>query len=87
MNLPDHEKIFLSALVKTSRQRPHFVQWIDRDGSDRATTFTVAEWTQLNTLARRHHFSLAELMRQAAHIPVVKERPPAPAATPAVPQP
>ena len=80
MDLPDDEQAFLRDLVKASRQKIHHVKWVDRDGSDRLTTLTQAEAARLNAIAHRLHLSKVELMRQAAHIPVVKPRS---AATPA----
>jgi hypothetical protein len=75
MNLPEDEQVFLRDLVKASRQRIHFVKWVDRDGTERHTALTSAEATRLNTIAHRLGVSKAELMRRAAHIPVAKTRP------------
>lgn len=75
MNLPEDEQVFLRDLVKASRQRVHAVKWVDRDGTDRHTALTQAEATRLNTIAHRLGVSKAELMKQAAHIPVAKTRP------------
>ncbi len=72
MNLPDDEQTFLRDLVKTSRQKIHFVKWTDRDGTDRQTVLTAAEVTRLNAIAQRHGISKPEVLRQAAHIPVAK---------------
>jgi hypothetical protein len=69
-DLPEDERSFLRDLVKTSRQRIHHVKWVDRDGSDRQTTLTQAEAVRLNTIAHRLGISKAELLRQAAHVPV-----------------
>ena len=72
MELADDEKTFLRELVKSSRQKIHLVPWVDRDGAARNTVLSQAEAVRLNTLAHRLHISKAELMRQAAHIPVAK---------------
>jgi hypothetical protein len=77
MDLPDDEQSFLRDLVKASRQKIHFVKWIDRDGTDRQTTLTQVEAVRLNTIAARLKISKSELLRQAAHIPVAKPVPPA----------
>ena len=74
MELPDDEQAFLRDLVKASRQKIHLVKWTDRDGSERQTTFTQAEAARLNVIAHRLGISKAELMRQAAHIPVAKPK-------------
>ena len=71
MDLPD-DQTFLRELIKTSRQKQHHVKWIDRDGSERVTTFTSAEATRLNTLAQHAGVSKSELLRRAAHVPVAK---------------
>jgi hypothetical protein len=72
-DLPEDERSFLRDLVKTSRQRIHHVKWVDRDGSDRQTTLTQAEVVRLNTIAHRLGISKAELLRQAAHVPVANK--------------
>jgi len=74
MNLPDDEQAFLRDLVKGSRQKIHFVKWVDRDGSPRQTALTPPEAARLNGIAQRLGFSNVELMRQAAHIPVEKHK-------------
>lgn len=76
MDLPEDEQAFLRDLVKAARQKIHHVKWVDRDGSERQTTLTAAEAARLNALAHRLHLSKPELLRQAAHIPVVKPRGP-----------
>ena len=73
MDLPDDEQAFLRDLIKVSRQKIHFVKWVDRDGTDRQTTLTQAEVVRLNTIAARLKISKNELLRQAAHIPVAKQ--------------
>lgn len=72
MDLKDDEPAFLRDLVKATRQRIHHVKWTDRDGSERLTALTAAEATRLNTIAHRLGLSKGELLRQAAHVPVVK---------------
>lgn len=75
MDLPGDEQAFLRNLVKASRQKIHFVKWIDRDGTDRQTVLTPAEAVRLNTAASRLRISTSELLRQAAHLPVAKQPP------------
>jgi hypothetical protein len=72
MDLPEDDKAFLKELVKATRQRPHVVAWVDRDGTNRNTTLTAPEAVRLNQLAHRLKVSKAEALRQAAHIPVSK---------------
>lgn len=72
MELSDDEQTFLRDLVKTSRQKPHHVTWVDRDGSDRLTVLTQTEVVRLNALAQRLGVAKAEVLRRAAHIPVAK---------------
>ncbi|MEO5960106.1 MAG: hypothetical protein ABIZ49_09055 [Opitutaceae bacterium] len=68
----DDDGAFLRELIKTSRQKHHHVKWVDRDGSERVTTFTHAEAVRLNVIAQRAGISKSELLRQAAHVPVAK---------------
>ena len=82
MTLPDDEDAFLRDLVKTSRQKIHFVKWVDRDGTPRQTPLTPADAARVNSIAQRLGISNVELMRRAAHIPVAKHRA-APDAAPA----
>ena len=72
MDLPDDDQGFLRDLVKTSRQKTHHVAWTDRDGTVRQTVLSQAEVVRLNILAQRLGIAKAELLRQAAHIPVAK---------------
>jgi len=72
MELPADDLSFLRDLVKLSRQKHHHVAWVDRDGTDRVTTFSQPEVVRLNQIAHRLRISKVELMRQAAHIPVGK---------------
>jgi hypothetical protein len=85
MILLDDEQAFLRDLVKASRQKIHFVKWVDRDGSARQTALTPAEASRLNSIAQRLGISNVELMRQGAHIPVAKHKPAADAAVPKAP--
>jgi hypothetical protein len=80
MDLPDEDQGFLRDLVKASRQKTHDVAWTDRDGTGRQTVLSQAEVVRLNVLAQRLGISKAELLRQAAHIPVAKAAPKPPAA-------
>ena len=70
MDLSEDETAFLKELVKATRQRPHAVKWIDRDGTDRETMLTSPEAVRLNQFAQRLKVSKSEVLRQAAHIPV-----------------
>lgn len=67
---PEDEAQFLRNLVKSSRQRPHQVKWTDRDGSERCTALTHAEVVRLNAIAAARKISKAEVLCQAAHVPV-----------------
>ena len=71
-DLPESELTFLRDLVKASRQKPHSVAWVDRDGTERMTVLSPAEAVQLNKIAHGLKISKSEAMRQAAHIPVKK---------------
>jgi hypothetical protein len=72
MNLPDDDHAFLKELVKASRQKIHHVQWLDRDGTERRTALTQTEAVRLNSIAQRLKSSKSDVLRQAAHIPIVK---------------
>ncbi len=76
MELADDDQSFLRDLVKTSRQKHHHVKWTDRDGTERFTVLTASDATRLNALAHRLGLSKSETLRQAAHVPVSKSRPP-----------
>lgn len=71
-DLPESDLTFLRDLVKASRQKPHSVDWTDRDGTERTTVLSPAEAVQLNKIAHGLKISKAEVLRQAAHIPVKK---------------
>lgn len=64
------EAQFLRDLVKASRQRIHHIKWTDRDGSARLSALTSAEASRLNGLAHARKISAAEVLRQAAHVPL-----------------
>jgi hypothetical protein len=66
------EPTFLRDLVKASRQKIHQVKWIDRDGTERVTRLSLPEHARLNEIARDQGTSMSEVMRQAAHVPVVR---------------
>ena len=72
MDLPEDELAFLRDLVKAARQRTHAVAWVDRDGSRRQTLLTAADAARLARLAQRKGVSSADVLRQAAHIPVAR---------------
>jgi ribbon-helix-helix CopG family protein len=72
MDVPDDEPIFLRDLVKASRQKIHHVQWVDRDGTGRQTALSQPEVVRLNKIASREGVSKSEVLRRAAHVPVVK---------------
>jgi hypothetical protein len=72
LTLPEDELTFLTDLVKTSRQKPHHVAWVDRDGTDRMTVLTPAEAVRVNKAAHSLKISKSEVLRQAAHVPVKK---------------
>ena len=69
-DLPEDETLFLKNIVKASRQRPHHVKWVDRDGAERLTVLTPAEASRLNAIAHARKVSKPEVLRQTAHIPV-----------------
>jgi hypothetical protein len=72
MDLPEVEQAFLRDLVKASRQKPHLVKWVDRDGTERHSVLSQAEVVRLNIIAAGLKVSKTEVLRQAAHIPVAK---------------
>lgn len=72
MDLPVDEPVFLRDLVKASRQKVHHVKWVDRDGTERQTALSQPEVVRLNTIASREGVSKSEVLRRAAHVPVVK---------------
>ena len=75
MDTTDDEPTFLRDLVKVARQKPHHVEWVDRDGSKRHTLLAAAELSRLEAIAHRRKVSLGEVLRQAAHTPVEKRKP------------
>ena len=66
------EPTFLRDLVKASRQKIHQVKWVDRDGTERVTRLNQAELTRLSVIAQSQKKSTSEVLRQAAHVPVVR---------------
>jgi hypothetical protein len=72
MNLSPDDDTFLRALVKGSRQRTVHLKWTDRDGTARVTALVPAEATRVNALARTLGIAPEALLREAAHLPVVK---------------
>jgi len=75
MDTTDDEPTFLRDLVKVARQKPHHVEWVDRDGSQRHTLLAAAELSRLKAIAQRRKVALGEVLRQTAHTPVVKGQP------------
>lgn len=75
MNLPEPDQDFLRELVKTSRQRPQHVRWVDRDGTERITTLSLADSTRVSALAQQLRVSKDALLRQAAELPAVRRTP------------
>ena len=72
MDFSESELVFLRDVVKSARQKPNHVIWTDRDGSERHSVFSQPDFVQLATLAGRLKVTKAEVLRRAAHIPVVK---------------
>ena len=66
------EPTFLRDLVKASRQKIHQVKWVDRDGTERVTRLSQAEFTRLNAIAQGQRKSASEVLRLAAHVPVTR---------------
>lgn len=79
MNLPAADTDFLRALVKTTRQRPHQVRWVDRDGTARVTTLTAEEARRVNELAHQLGLAKDALLRRAAELPAFNPAPKKPA--------
>lgn len=80
INLPESETTFLCDLVKVARQKPQHVKWIDRDGTERVSALSIEDAAHVNKLAHQLGISKAEVLRQAAHIPVKRVSEKAPAA-------
>jgi hypothetical protein len=76
MNLPSADQDFLRALVKTARQRPHHVRWVDRDGTPRVTTLSAEDATRVQALARQLGVGNDVLLRRAAELPALRAQPP-----------
>jgi hypothetical protein len=71
VNLPPPDIDFLRALVKTARQRPHHVRWVDRDGTARVTTLSPEDARRVNELAHTLSISKDALLRLAAELPAL----------------
>lgn len=69
MHLPPPDVDFLRALVKSARQRPLLVRWVDRDGTARVTTLSPEDGRRVNELARQLGLSDEALLRLAAELP------------------
>jgi hypothetical protein len=69
VHLPPPDVDFLRALVKTARQRPHHVRWVDRDGTARVTTLSPEDARRVNELAHQLSLSNDALLRLAAELP------------------
>lgn len=80
MQLPPPDLDFLRALVKTARQRPHQVRWVDRDGTDRVTTLSAEDARRVNELARQLGVAKDVLLRRAAELPALGKADKAPPA-------
>ena len=72
MNLPVADLDFLRSLVKTSRQRPHHVRWVDRDGTPRVTTLSAEEVKRIGALAQQLAVANDVLLRRAAELPALR---------------
>lgn len=72
MNLPPPDLEFLRTLVKTARQRPQHVHWVDRDGTARITTLSAEEAKRVNELARQLGVAHDVLLRRAAELPALR---------------
>jgi hypothetical protein len=71
MDLPPPDVDFLRALVKTSRQRPHHLRWVDRDGTARLTALSPQDARRVNELAHRLSVGKEALLRLAAELPAL----------------
>jgi hypothetical protein len=72
MDFPTTDLDFLRTLVKTARQRPHHVRWIDRDGTARVTTLSAEDAKRVNELARQLGVAPDVLLRRAAELPALR---------------
>ncbi|HEY3755641.1 MAG TPA: hypothetical protein VGL42_05790 [Opitutaceae bacterium] len=71
MHLPPPDLDFLRALVKTARQRPQHVRWVDRDGTARVTTLSAEDARRVNELAHQVGVAKDALLRLAAELPAL----------------
>ena len=74
MNLATADLDFLRTLVKTSRQRPLHVRWVDRDGTPRVTTLSSEEAKRVSALAQQLAVTNEVLLRRAAELPALRNR-------------
>lgn len=72
MNLATADLDFLRTLVKTSRQRPLHVRWVDRDGTPRVTTLSPEEAKRVSALAQQLAVTHEVLLRRAADLPALR---------------
>jgi hypothetical protein len=72
MNLPTADLDFLRTLVKTARQRPDHVRWVDRDGTSRVTTLSAEEAKRVRELAHQLGVANEVLLRRAAELPALR---------------
>lgn len=72
MNLPTADLDFLRTLVKSARQRPHILRWVDRDGTSRVTTLSAEESKRVGELARQLGVANEVLLRRAAELPALR---------------
>lgn len=72
MNLPTADLDFLRALVKTARQRPQQIRWVDRDGTPRVTSLSIEDAKRVNELARELGVARDVLLRRAAELPALR---------------
>jgi len=79
VNLAIPDVDFLRGLVKSARQRPHQVSWVDRDGTARVTSLSADEDRKVGELARKLKVSKQALLRLAAEQPALGKaaKPPA----------
>lgn len=72
MQFEEADRDFLRTLVKTARQRPSHVKWVDRDGRARVTVLSAEEEARLEALARKAGVGKEALMREAAAMPAIR---------------
>ena len=72
MHLPTADLDFVRALVKTARQRPQQIRWVDRDGTPRVTTLSTEDAKRVSELARELGIANDVLLRRAAELPALR---------------